>query len=84
MTVHVSVPFDDTGKAELDRIARHQNLTVEVLLRQIVEQRLAHERWVDDLIEEGLAEARAGRLLSHEEEMQRLDAHMAARDSKRA
>jgi predicted transcriptional regulator len=74
MTVHVSIPFDDTEKAELDRIARHQNLTVEALIRRLVEQRFEYEAWFRAEVQKGLDDVAAGRLLSHEEVVARMDA----------
>jgi predicted DNA-binding ribbon-helix-helix protein len=40
MTVHVSLDLDESQVAALDRIARHENITVEALMTRLVEQRL--------------------------------------------
>jgi predicted transcriptional regulator len=84
MTVHVSFDLDEAQKAELDRIARHQNITLEALMTRLVEQRLDHERWFAAEVQKGIDDARAGRLIDHDEAVAEIEAHMAQREAKRA
>ncbi|MFI4973024.1 MAG: hypothetical protein ACHP84_00625 [Caulobacterales bacterium] len=84
MTVHVSFDLDDAQKAELDRIARHENISFEALMARLVEQRLDHERWFASEVQKGVDDARGGRLIDHAEGVADVKAHMARREAGRA
>ena len=84
MTVHVSFDLDEAQKAELERIARHENITLQALMARLVEQRLEYERWFEAEVQKGIDDARAGRLTDHDEAVAEIEAHMAQREAKRA
>jgi predicted transcriptional regulator len=84
MTVHVSLDLDEAQKAELDRIARHENITFDALMTRLVEQRLEHERWFAAEVQKGIDDARAGRLIDHDKAVADIEAHMARSEAKRA
>jgi len=84
MTVPLSFPLDESQKAELDRIARHENITLEALMARLVEQRLDYERWFEAEVQKGIDDARAGKLTDHDQGVADFEAYMARREAERA
>jgi predicted transcriptional regulator len=77
MTVHVTVPLDDAEKAELEQIARQENISVERLMARLVRQRLDHQKWLLAEIEEGIASAENEPVLEHDDVFAALNARIA-------
>jgi predicted transcriptional regulator len=83
MTVHVTVPLDEAQNADLERIAQHENLSVPELMASLVRSRIEYDRWFRAEVQKGRDDVAAGRVMSNEEAMRRLDAHIAAREAAR-
>jgi predicted transcriptional regulator len=69
-------------KGRLDRLAGATNRTVSVLAEEAIADYVAREADIVAGIERGLADAKAGRLIPHDEAMDRLEATIAAAERK--
>jgi len=65
MTVHVTLSLAEAQKAELERLASRENISIEVLLARLVEQQLEEWRQVDEELAEAQADFAAGRFVDH-------------------
>ncbi len=65
MTVHVTVPLPDSVKAELDRLAGLEEVSVETLLARLVEQQLQGWREIEEAVAEARADFAEGRFVDH-------------------
>jgi len=72
MTVHVTVPVDETVKADLDAWAESRGVSVDTVLSQVVEAFVAERREIEAAVAEARADLAAGRVHSHEEVVARL------------
>ncbi len=72
MTVHVTVPVDETVKADLDAWAESRGVSVDTVLSQVVEAFVAERREIEAAVAEARADIAAGRVHSHEEVVARL------------
>ncbi|MGA0599155.1 hypothetical protein ACO2Q3_00455 [Caulobacter sp. KR2-114] len=66
MTVHVTVPLADSVKAELDRLADLENVSVETYLARLVEHQLQDWRAVEEAVAEARADFAEGRFVDHD------------------
>lgn len=69
MTVHVTVPLDEASKAELDRLAGLENVSVETLLMRLVERELEDVRQLREDVARGIESAENEPLLDHADVM---------------
>jgi predicted transcriptional regulator len=74
MTKHITVELSDAQKAQLDEIARHEDMPPEALIVDLVKARLDYEERFRAAVEEGLAQVERGETLSHEEVVARAEA----------
>ncbi|MDP3377050.1 MAG: hypothetical protein Q8S53_01700 [Brevundimonas sp.] len=74
MTVHVTVPVDETVKADLDAWAESRGVSVGTVLSQVVEAFVAERREIEAAVAEARADIAAGRVPSHEDVVARLQA----------
>jgi predicted transcriptional regulator len=65
MTVHVTLSLAEAQKAELERLASRENISIEVLLARLVEQQLEEWRQVDEELAGAQADFAAGRFVDH-------------------
>jgi predicted transcriptional regulator len=72
MTVHVTVPVDETVKADLDAWAESRGVSVDTVLSQVVEAFVAERREIETAVAEARADIAAGRVHSHEDVVARL------------
>mgnify|MGYP005828867053 CR=1 FL=1 len=72
MTVHVTVPVDETVKADLDAWAESRGVSVDTVLSQVVEAFVAERREIEAAVAEARADLAAGRVHSHEDVVARL------------
>lgn len=72
MTVHVTVPVDETVKADLDAWAESRGVSVGTVLSQVVEAFVTERREIEAAVAEARADLEAGRVHSHEEVVARL------------
>jgi len=77
MTVHVSFDIDEAQKAELERIARHENITLQALMARLVEQRLEYDVWFKAGVQSGLDSLARGDSIPHDEAIARMRARTA-------
>lgn len=74
----VTLQLDDEILARAKAAAENEGISLEMMLARFVEDAMEAHHEVDDeeaaAIEEGLADEKAGRVISHDEMMRRLDA----------
>lgn len=81
MTVPVTIPVDESVKADLDAWASDRGIPVDAMLAEAVSLYVAEERELQAAIAEGLADIEAGRVLSHEEVVAHFATRRAMRDA---
>ena len=80
MTVHVTIELDEALKAKLDAVAEARRRTSSDIVAEAVRELVDEDDAFRAAVEQGLASARAGRLIPHEDVV----AHVRARRALRA
>lgn len=78
MTVHVTFPLEEALKAELERLASLENISVEAFVARLVQQQLEDRRMLIAQIQEGIDSAENEPLTDHDEVFAALRARLAA------
>jgi predicted transcriptional regulator len=81
MTIHIALELDEAQKAELERIARHEDITFDALMTRLAKERLEYDAWFRAEVEKGIDSAARGELLDHDEVFRGIEALLAARES---
>jgi predicted transcriptional regulator len=81
MTIHVSLELDEAQRAELERIARHEDITFDALMTRLAKQRLEYDAWFRAEVQKGIDSVARGEVLDHEEVFRGIEALLATRDS---
>ncbi|MBU2168504.1 MAG: hypothetical protein KKF88_11780 [Alphaproteobacteria bacterium] len=68
----MTVPVDETVKADLDAWAESRGVSVDTVLSQVVEAFVAERREIEAAVAEARADIAAGRVHSHEDVVARL------------
>lgn len=79
MTVHVSIPLEDSMKAKLDDLAEAYDASPESLAAQAVERMIEDEAAFNVAMDEADADVAAGRTYSNDEVFAEIRAMIAAR-----
>lgn len=80
----ISFRIDPAKVAELDAIAKAMDRDRSYLLNEAVESYLSEQRRFVAMVEEGLEDARNGRLIDHEEVEAMIESWARARENRRA
>ena len=81
MNVRVSFDMDEPQAAELERIARRENITLGALMARLADQRLEYEAWFKTEVQKGLDSVARGELIDDDDVFRGIEARMAARDT---
>jgi len=83
MTVHLSIELDEAEKSEMDRIARHENISPEALVKSLTTQRLEYDRWIRAQVQRGIDSIDRGAGLPHAEVVAQMRARAAELKAKK-
>ena len=71
MTKHITIALTDAQEAHLSATAEREAVSLETVVSEIVQGRLEYDLRFRAAVEEGLAEVRAGHVVSHEDVVRR-------------
>jgi predicted transcriptional regulator len=77
MTVHTTLELDEAQQAELERIARHEDISLDALMTRLAKERLEYDAWFRAEVQKGLDSLARGEKIPHEEAVARMRARTA-------